>query len=207
MGEIIEKNVTKVVPFGKYRGQPIEVLAQDPDYKDWVLAQPWVRERFQSFYTIIVNNFTEASETPEHNALQARFLDVDFCQKLVTLLMPTTIHDLETSLKLAGIRVIRPQFEVAGWDIVLEVVWDHPWVSGREFRVDIFLELKPSLGDNYPAVLRQIKVLKSVRSNCLRFCHLLIVGVFNARGASLDQVRKIFELSNIRLILLDEILS
>jgi uncharacterized protein (DUF3820 family) len=28
-----------VVPFGKYKGQPVEVLAQDPQYVEWMLLQ------------------------------------------------------------------------------------------------------------------------------------------------------------------------
>jgi hypothetical protein len=34
-----------VVNFGKYRGQPIEILASDRGYCDWLMAQPWFRDR------------------------------------------------------------------------------------------------------------------------------------------------------------------
>ena len=66
-----------VVNFGKYRGQPIEILASDRGYCDWLMAQPWFRERYQNLYTVIINNYQQPSETPEHNALQALFLDED----------------------------------------------------------------------------------------------------------------------------------
>jgi hypothetical protein len=69
---------TRVVPFGKYKGQPVEVLAADKSYCDWLAGQDWFRDRYTTIHTLIVNNFREPSETPEHNALQARFLDPDW---------------------------------------------------------------------------------------------------------------------------------
>jgi hypothetical protein len=72
-----------VVPFGKYKGQPVEVLQADRGYVEWLLSQGWVRDRFAAFHTLIVNNFAEPSETPEHNALQVRFLDDAFCRSLL----------------------------------------------------------------------------------------------------------------------------
>jgi len=30
-----------IVPFGKYKGQPVEALQGDPAYADWLAAQPW----------------------------------------------------------------------------------------------------------------------------------------------------------------------
>jgi len=68
----------QLVPFGKYKGQPIEVLAADQDYCKWLVAQDWFRSRFGPIHTIIVNNFTKPDETPEHNALQALFTDEDW---------------------------------------------------------------------------------------------------------------------------------
>ena len=50
----------KIVPFGKYKGQPVEVLAQDRPYLDWLTAQDWFRQRYEGIYTLIVNNFAEA---------------------------------------------------------------------------------------------------------------------------------------------------
>ncbi len=68
----------EVIPFGKYKGQPVEVVVQDRQYVEWLTAQPWFRERFANIHTLIVNNFQEPTETPVHNALQARFLDQAF---------------------------------------------------------------------------------------------------------------------------------
>ena len=65
---------TQIIPFGKYRGQPIDILREDTDYRDWLMAQEWFASRYPQVHTLIVNNFGAPSETPDHNALQARFL-------------------------------------------------------------------------------------------------------------------------------------
>lgn len=55
----------KNVPFGKYKGRPIELMLSDRQYCEWAAAQPWFRERHPTIYQIIVHG-TEAQETPEH---------------------------------------------------------------------------------------------------------------------------------------------
>lgn len=72
---------TTIVPFGKYKGQPVEVLANDEQYCRWLADQEWFRTRFTAIHTLIINNFATPHETPEHNALQARFLDAEWCQR------------------------------------------------------------------------------------------------------------------------------
>jgi hypothetical protein len=71
----IDMSDDKIVTFGKYKGQPVEALAADRQYFEWLSGQAWFRERYQNIYTLIVNNFAEPNETPEHNRLQVRFLD------------------------------------------------------------------------------------------------------------------------------------
>ena len=62
---------TEIVPFGRYKGQPVEALAQDKEYCEWLIAQDWFRPKFTAIHTLIINNFGVPDETPEHNALQA----------------------------------------------------------------------------------------------------------------------------------------
>lgn len=76
----------QLVPFGKYKGQPVSVMQNDTQYCDWLATQDWFRERYANVYNqVIINNFTEPTETPEHNRLQMKFLDDDFlrmfCEK------------------------------------------------------------------------------------------------------------------------------
>jgi len=68
-----------VVPFGKHKGATVaELLAKDPQYADWVMAQGWVAERFAELHAAIATRGAGTDDTPEHNALQARFLDEGF---------------------------------------------------------------------------------------------------------------------------------
>jgi hypothetical protein len=75
--------VQEVIPFGKYKGQPVEVLAADRAYCEWLANQDWFRNRYANLHTLIVNQFHEPSDTPDHNVLQARFLDAEFCKRFV----------------------------------------------------------------------------------------------------------------------------
>jgi hypothetical protein len=42
-----------VVPFGKYRNQPVEALRRDPRYRGWLLEQDWFREKYPDLAQII----------------------------------------------------------------------------------------------------------------------------------------------------------
>lgn len=75
-----------LIPFGKYRGQPIEILENDPEYADWIAQQQWAKERYPQIVNIIINKFGESEETPDHNAMQAKYLDKIYAAKLVELI-------------------------------------------------------------------------------------------------------------------------
>lgn len=76
-----------LIPFGKYKGQPVEVLKQDPKYVEWLKGQDWFSSQHKSIYTLIVNNFGIASETPEHNEMQVKFLDEWYSLKLAYVIV------------------------------------------------------------------------------------------------------------------------
>lgn len=63
---------TAIMPIGKFKGQPVEVLRDDPEYREWLLGQDWFRQKFPQLVQIVVNNFAEPENTPEHNRIQAR---------------------------------------------------------------------------------------------------------------------------------------
>jgi hypothetical protein len=92
----------EVVPFGKYRGQPVEVLAADHDYCEWLTAQPWFKARYLNVYNTVINYGAEPQDSPEHNQMQARFLDDEWCFKLADLLTPSRrgTYGLEAARKL-----------------------------------------------------------------------------------------------------------
>ena len=42
----------ELITFGKYKGQPVEVLANDKKYTDWLMAQEWFRTGHVQLYQI-----------------------------------------------------------------------------------------------------------------------------------------------------------
>jgi hypothetical protein len=168
-----DKGQNNIIPIGKYKGQPVEVLQGDPAYTDWLTAQSWFRERYAGLFQIIVNNFQEPAETPEHNRLQARFLEPAFCRALMKRLG----REVEAAR-------LQPVFEVSGWDVVI-----------HDYRLAI--EIKPVLADDFPAVLRQIRAQHKARTGFYyetfeNYRAVLVIDRFMAEGATLDQVRQMF---------------
>jgi hypothetical protein len=67
-----------IVPFGKYKGQPVEAMMADPSYCAWAMSQPGLRTRFSSLFTIIVSGgVAPDTPTPEHNRMQLLFRNPD----------------------------------------------------------------------------------------------------------------------------------
>jgi hypothetical protein len=75
-----EHKSLQVVPFGKYKGRTVAELVADRGYSEWLIAQPGFQERNKTIYQIIVQGGPPCEDTPEHNRLQARFFDDDFCE-------------------------------------------------------------------------------------------------------------------------------
>jgi hypothetical protein len=294
-----------MVPFGKYKGQPVEVLQQDQAYCEWLAGQDWLQTRFPQLHTVIINNFAEPSETPEHNALQTRFLDnsikaavlsrvggvsfpkinaeetaknvpvafeswgadvvlnkegasVDFSvyrgdDPLFTHLHSMRISELEYNLKDA-IKILRseeldiikyedPEYR-SHWgekrdSLILEHRNNIVNISNNVLSLKtelekagymvvcyasrsitpIAIELKPTMGDDYPSVLRQVLAVKRPSNMVCRssyekemkvrlesnFHRVLVVGRYTGTGATLDQVREIFRSSGIYMFMFGEI--
>lgn len=182
----------KIIPFGKHREKPIQILQQDAAYRDWLMQQNWFRDRHESIYQLIVNNFGEPTETPEHNAMQARFLNDELCIGLLRKL------GWEPFDHQGNGRLLR-SFEERGWDVSIRAI--STTISGGTRRLAaVCLELKPFLGDDYPAVLRQMRAAQASGD-----LGALVVGQFTAIGATLEQVRAIFEQSGFHLVMMSEI--
>lgn len=131
----------EIVPFGKYKGQPAELLLADTSYCEWLAAQPWFKERYPTVYQVIVNYGAEPADSPEHNAMQVAFLNDDLCFRLARRLFPRTDFDISGAQKaLAGspavslverysahltCKVKKPTasqvFEQDGWDVVIDI--------------------------------------------------------------------------------------
>lgn len=239
-----------VVPFGKHKGKTVaEILATDQPYADWVMSQGWVAERFAELHAALASRGAGSDDTPEHNALQGRFLDPQF--RLATLWTLSAdrmraelrgtreneidrlrdkikanqgsirsyetwnraAHDAVENVAACHAEIDRLQgliqtiaamdmtihshaeFEVRGVDVVVR--WGVTLGGERHGYSDaISMELKPAVGDDYPAVLREMKRLRET---------VLVVGQYTGRGISEDQFRQIFNASGFSVIFVQEI--
>jgi hypothetical protein len=272
----------QTIPFGKYKDQPVEILLTDPDYVTWLRAT--MGEKLKNQYPLVLNyivaHYGEPSRTPDHNALQNRFLKREFQIQFALAVTPGmtnwvrlegldlnalfenefakreadavkfaqnqysafpsmankieaavdearariqknktawrergrlviytgTPHDgvLENPVEVRGLR-----FEESGADVVYGV--GHSWslvakskhsggqgdvVAGCEEAIGITVQIKPVLGDDYPAVLRAMKAVKT---------KFLLVRDYTGVGATWDEVKQVFALDAIRAVLLEEV--
>jgi hypothetical protein len=238
--------MSEMIPFGKYKGQPIEVLEHDPQYADWLAQQDWVKDRYPQIVNIIINKFGENEETPDHNAMQAKFMDRRYCALMAELLgvfRPKTAAEADRQVlnylrseyremlsqghfgKVGGeckvelhclidkslSEAIRNQaFEKNAIDVSFdceETEWSFS-VSGHWKRpssyvqitksYSIHAELKPVVGDDYPAVLRQ---MRNNRSN------VLVYGSYTGRGVDEATFRQFFKMQKIAVIKESEIMA
>jgi len=80
--------MSEIVPFGKYKGQPAALLAADTKYCDWLVSQDWFHSKYGNIYNIVISGGGEPQDSPEHNEMQARFLDDSWCLQLAVVLYP-----------------------------------------------------------------------------------------------------------------------
>jgi hypothetical protein len=254
---------TVIIPFGKHKGSTVgELLVKDQPYVEWLLAQNWLATRFAELHAALVARGAGVDASPEHNALQARFLDVDFRAALLWLVIPEQLADahkgaqsaldrdishcegrlswlnhsgfsaydaerLEAKEELARLQQQRTQrgepvfrlysevqFEQEGIDVLIR--WNYceareplcvladryhrdyhePRRTIRHRQQCVCVELKPTIGDDYPVMLRQmhrLEVRTAVFGNC------------TASGVTEAQIRAMFTANGYRLISVAEI--
>jgi len=236
----------EIVPFGKFKGQPIERLYEDPSYVKWISEQDGIKQRYPQFYNLVINNFTSAPvDTPEHNEMQIKFLDPLYRLKLVFMFFPDFFtydnnHFLENIREYYQVVLKYPKeymyggsnldtfrrllfemyeknlfesrklllFEDCGSDVSFHVSYGYSlyefrkiWskVESHFFKDASFrIELKPSIGDDFPTVFREMKQHKS---------NLLILKNFTTSTITFDQLKQYFKTENISVIIEDSILN
>jgi hypothetical protein len=86
-------DIEPIIPFGKYKGQPITTLLADTKYLEWCKQQDFLKN-YPIVYNICVNqtivNQNENSKTPEHNKIQNLFLEEENQNRLIDLLFKAT---------------------------------------------------------------------------------------------------------------------
>lgn len=207
-----------LVPFGKYKGLPVLSMLQDVSYCNWFLNQEWAPKNYLKVYNFIVNAGGQVDDTPEHNKLQARFLDESF--RVKTLRLVGICNDSGYLPFRQGTKVCNIEFEVEGWDVELKL-------RGPEFKrvrgvsgalvywgghfPTVYCELKPSVGDDFPTVLRQMKVNRKRLHDagpgymhCNDVC-CLVYGGYTGTGVTEEQMREMISESGFRVARFDEI--
>jgi len=170
-----------LVPFGKYKGQPITTLMNDTKYLEWCKQQEWF-QKFPVVYNICVNQTITTnnsnSKTPEHNKLQNLFLNNETVEKLLKIIFKKTSKNIQISsgdIKFEG---------MFNWDLIVRnYTWrlcDCDWSNETKHQCDceiykkhterhkipkncedlkfdeLYCEIKPLMGDDYPCVLRKM---------------------------------------------------
>lgn len=199
--------MSDLVPFGKHKGKPLNTLLDDREYLDWVLQQPWFRQKYTNIYQIVINNGQEPSETPEHNLMQAQYLDVKYAHAVVNHVIARNFPGPN------HVDIDNISFEPdPGGDVSFNVSWGRYLpVSSLGYNADhatIIFELKPALGDDYPAVLRAMKriVKRDKHGQPLPLIRVLVVRDFNA-AISREQLVKMFNLCNIHVLFENDVRS
>lgn len=84
----------RVIPFGKYKNQPYEVLLGDASYSLWLLGSMFAKlqEQHPALLAFLVNRFGLPDRTPDHNRLQNRFLAPDFAVRFAAAVSPRLQH-------------------------------------------------------------------------------------------------------------------
>lgn len=151
MSGVPENSKAEIIPFGKYKGQPVEVLLADEGYRDWLMSQDWFRARFGNIYQTIINYGAEPQDTPEHNEMQAAFLDDARCFRLARMLYPNSPFDRQAisrdrkwgahgaalwqrfsehiDAQHEDASIVSRQFEAGGWDVTYGVSSASLWLE------------------------------------------------------------------------------
>lgn len=181
-----------VVPFGKHKGRTVdEIAATDPAYLEWLAGQNWLAERFAAIHAAITSG-AEIADTPEHNAIQARFLDLRF--RVAFMLAAAPEH-------------LRRTMEPGRWDTEgLSVAEALAFVLFERNNVDVTMgpnssawftiEIKPAMGDDYPAVMRQVGRNRVI---------YLLIDRYTGVGVPLQTVRAMFLANNVQLVTVAEV--
>jgi len=222
-------SLNEMIPFGKYKGQPVSQLACDPQYVQWLLSQPWFKERYGGIQTLIVNNFKgDDGDTPEHNEFQSEFLSLPFAYSVFCASLrgkpfgdweEALLYDFRDSVeKFSESKSFNRGFEEEGWDVYFQMeyaAWgvlpkEHPELQRKNMedytRYDdgsrdigwgglCFIEVKPTLAEEFPSVLRQVKARRGRRGKCV-----VLVKDFLTESVSFESVRRIFSSSGVRLL-------
>ena len=197
--------MSEIIPFGKYKDKPLETMLADQNYIDWLLKQPWFREKYLNIYNIIVKTSQEPAETPAHNRIQMMFLDKAFLKKFGKLIGKdcSWLVEFEKRITIDIIRTTRALIKSPPVDVTIGERALHSVPMGT-FVPAVAIEIKPTIGDDFPAVLRQIRETQSRIADAK---HVLLVEEFTAEGATKEQFESFFSSAGILVVFLADVLK
>lgn len=240
----------KIIPFGKHKGKPVEILSNDKQYTDWLLSQSWFRDKYVNLYNVIINNFREPVDTPEHNNIQIKFLKQEYRLKIAYLVNPNLFYNsskrinevmrrlLDTEENEVGkyfldalqnpkkesefgfyddsmLKMSQPVFERVDvafsiwygiffhFDNYTRSIWSR---FNLRTETKYFIEIKPTVSDDYPAILRQMKAsMPNLNGAFSDNFHILLVGEYNGKGASRNEFISFFETQGFKVIFKEDL--
>ena len=90
------KKDKNLVPFGKYEGQPLEVLLADKSYCAWLVGQASIREQHPELCDLAFKEHGRDLKTPSHSRMQAEYMTKEVSLRLFYLVNPKIFnHDKE----------------------------------------------------------------------------------------------------------------
>jgi hypothetical protein len=106
-----------IVPFGKYKGQPLEIMLSDANYVNYQKQQPgfmkWLQDNHITIYNIFTTGAQQIQDTPEHNKLQARFLDKNFQLAFLDAVVGLNVHNIfKKKITIHREKIIEKQLEL-----------------------------------------------------------------------------------------------
>ena len=94
------KKDNNLVPFGRYEGQPIEVLLADKSYCAWMVGQASIREQYPELCDLAFKEHGTGLKTPGHNRMQAEYMTEEVSLSLFYMVNPKIFdHDKEYYVK------------------------------------------------------------------------------------------------------------
>lgn len=199
-------SIDDAMPFGQYKGQPICQVAEKRDYVRFVCSQAHLRQRHPEVIRLLeFGQKNESSLTPAHNRVQLRFLDSDYCYQLFFFITPDVTQATLESV----------EFESGGIDVRLKFSFLHTEKdkSGKEYQsreeARLYIEVKPSISDDFPQVLRQALFntsgIGSRSRNAWGSRVVVFTDEFYAESATEEQAKKFFKSSGVDLVLAKDI--
>jgi len=163
---------TELMTFGRYKGQPIlEVLAKDRSYFEWLSQKAWFKDKVEFK---VINNVVNLSSDKNEDTPEHNAMQAE----VFSLLKRTC-----------------PEFRVA-------VEWENIDIAILDRNRPIaILEIKPSIGDDYPSAIRQIdryrRMIFARYRNLDDIDCVFIYGSFDVSNVSEYDVVDMFSSNNI----------